>query len=99
MKGDLGESVTVSSAFAAKPGDGGSITTKGLVVVVVHFVLPCATWGAVDALDVAEAPLDLGSRVRLPVRAGGRHLVTRKGLRNPVRAGDRVFRVHVPGAL
>src|SRR6266705_4829948 len=59
---------------------------------------PCTARIAVPALDVPETPLDLGSRVRLPVRPGGGHLRAGPRLRDAVGAAG-VLRRHVPAAL
>src|SRR5258707_13363536 len=70
-----------------------------LVVAEVHFVLPGGARSAVNGLDVAEAPPDLGRGVGLPVGADRGHLASWQGLRNAVGTGRRVLRVHVPCAL
>src|SRR4051794_16165268 len=62
-------------------------------------VRPRPARGAVPPLDVAEAPLDLGRRVRLPVRRDRGHLAARQGLRDAVRAAAGVGGVRVPAAL
>src|ERR1700734_4517860 len=72
---------------------------KDLIISVGELEIPRAAWGAVNGLDVSEAPFDLGSRVGLPVRAGAGHLVAGQRLRDAVRAGVRVFRLVVPAAL
>src|SRR4029077_569667 len=53
---------------------------------------------AVDGLDVAEAPLDLGGRIGLPVRPRGGHLAAWQRLRDAVRAAG-ILRVVPPAAL
>src|SRR5690348_17612561 len=53
---------------------------------------------SVDGLDVAQAPLDLGGRIGLPVRSRARHLAARQRLRDAVRAAG-VLRVVPPAAL
>src|SRR5580704_12402790 len=72
---------------------------KDLIISVGELEIPRAAWGAVNGLDVSEAPLDLGGGVRLPVRARAGHLRARQRLRDAVRAGVRVFRLVVPAAL
>ena len=60
---------------------------------------PGAARGAVAVVDVAEAPLDLGGGVGLPVVAGGGHLGAGKGLRDAVGAGGGVGGADVPARL
>src|SRR5690606_31911900 len=62
-------------------------------------VRPRVARRAVPAGDVVEAPLDLGGRVGLPVRARGRHLRAGQRLRDAVRAAVPVRRALVPAAL
>src|SRR3984885_6890788 len=82
------------------PCQGNSIgRKKDLIISVGELEIPRAAWGAVNGLDISEAPLDLGGRVGLPVRARARHLVAGQRLRDAVRAGVRVFRLVVPAAL
>src|ERR1700733_13795471 len=69
-----------------------------LVVAVGFFEGPGATGISVDALDVPQAPPDLGGRIRLPVRARAGHLAARQRLRDAVRAAG-VLRVVAPAAL
>src|SRR5580700_4866613 len=77
----------------------GAPDAGGLVPAVGLFVRPGAARRAVTALDVGEAPADLGSRVGLPVGAGARHQRARQRLRDAVRAGTRVLGGDVPAAL
>src|SRR5262249_6388488 len=72
---------------------------KSSVVAEIHFVPPGTARRAIDGLDIAKPPPDLGCRVGLPVRARRGHLVAWQGLRDAVGTGSRVLRVHVPGAL
>src|SRR2546430_11482037 len=46
---------------------------------------PGAARIAIAGLDISQPPLDLGGRVRHPVRARGGHLVPGQSLRNAVR--------------
>src|ERR1700729_4187487 len=55
--------------------------------------------GAVAALDVAQAPLDLGRHVGLPVRPGAGHLVTGERLRDAVGPALAILGVVAPAAL
>src|SRR5579862_1371585 len=58
----------------------------GLVVVVGLPEGPGLAGVVVDGLDVAEAPLDLGGGVGLPVRSGAGHLVAGQRLGDAVGA-------------
>src|SRR5690348_8561639 len=62
-------------------------------------VRPRGARRAIDLLDVAEAPLDLGGGVGLPVGPGAGHLGTRQRLRDAVGARDRVAGRGIPAAL
>ncbi|SNY28846.1 hypothetical protein SAMN05421748_103143 [Paractinoplanes atraurantiacus] len=84
-------SVLSIGAIGAVAATGSSVVAAaavavGLVVAVVLEVLPGAARGLVAALDVAEAPLDLGGGVGLPVGALGGHLAAGEGLGDAVRA-------------
>src|SRR6202012_3969767 len=82
------------------PCQGNSIgRKKELIISVGELEIPRAAGGAVNGLDVSEAPLDLGGRVGLPVRARAGHLRAGQRLRDAVRAGGRVLRLVVPAAL
>ena len=54
---------------------------------------------AVPALDVAQAPADLGGGVAAPALAGAGHLAARHGLRDAVGARVRILGVLVPAAF
>src|SRR5689334_15968724 len=73
--------------------------TMFLVPAVGLGVAPRAARVAVAVADVAEAPLDLGGGVGLPVAAGRSHLVAGQSLRDSVRAGAPVPGRGVPAAL
>src|SRR5690606_12355631 len=70
-----------------------------LVPAVGLGVAPCLARGAVAVLDVAQAPLDLGGRVGLPVGTGRGHLGTRQRLRDAVGVRAGVLGLVVPVAL
>src|SRR6478735_3918041 len=73
--------------------------TAGSVPVVALLEGQRAAGRAVAVADVAEAPLDLGGGVRLPVRPGGGHLGAGQRLRDAVRGRGRVVGVDAPAAL
>src|SRR6476661_9290279 len=73
--------------------------TTGSVPVVALLEGQRAAGRAVAVADVAEAPLDLGGGVRLPVRPGGGHLGAGQRLRDAVRGRGRVVGVDAPAAL
>src|SRR5205814_10023463 len=82
-----------------RPRDSGAPWMSRLVEVVGLPEAPGAAWRLVPAGDVPQAPLDLGGRVVLPVRAGRGHLRAGQGLGDAVRAGAVVQAVLVPAAL
>src|SRR5262249_4388638 len=88
--------------------DGGDITDRAalaaaaicsLVPAVRLLVRPGAARRAVVALNIGQAPADLGAGVGLPVAAGARHLRPGQRLRDAVGARTRVLSVRVPAAL
>src|ERR1700721_4678964 len=103
---DLGGSQTVSSSgftvsnnlsLTRYQAPKAPITACHLVVTVCLPERPRATRVAIACLDVSQPPLDLGGRIRHPVRARRGHLVSRQGLRNAVSAAG-IFGVVPPAA-
>jgi hypothetical protein len=77
-----------------------ALWTSALSVPAVRLrVRPRPAWRAVPAIDVAQAPLDLGDGIPPPVRTEGRHLRARQRLRDAVRPAGPVRCVRVPARL
>src|SRR5690606_2616833 len=70
-----------------------------LIPAVALRMSPGAAGAAVPALDVAQAPADLGGGVGGPVGAGGGHLGAGEGLRDAVGARRGVVGVPAPVGL